>query len=85
MPILEAQATGRPVLTSNCSSMPYVAGDGALFVDPFSIDSIRAGLIKLLQNPTLRSNLITKGAANVKRFSADMIARQYLKIYRSLL
>ncbi len=85
MPILEAQAIGRPVLTSNCSSMPYVSGNGALLVDPFSVESIRAGLIRLIEDSTLRHNLVANGVSNVQRFSADMIAEQYLQIYRSLL
>lgn len=85
MPILEAQAIGRPVLTSNCSSMPYVAGDAALFVDPFSVSSIRAGLIKLISNSALRGTLVANGIVNLQRFSADLIAGQYMQIYRSLI
>jgi glycosyltransferase involved in cell wall biosynthesis len=48
MPILEAQATGRTVITSNCSSMPEVAGEGALYVDPESTVSIRNAVDSLL-------------------------------------
>ena len=84
MPILEAQATGRPVLTSNCASMPDVAGGGALLVDPTSVASIRAGLQRLLCDPACRQELIERGQANVRRFSATAIARQYLQIYQSL-
>jgi glycosyltransferase involved in cell wall biosynthesis len=84
MPILEAQATGRPVLTSNCASMPDVAGGGALLVDPTSVASIRAGLQRLLQDPTCRQELIERGLANVRRFSASEIAGQYLQLYQSL-
>ena len=85
MPILEAQATGRPVLTSNCSSMPYVAGDSALLVDPFSVESIRAGLMELIRDSTLRDTLVARGSENIQRFSADVIAKQYLQIYDSLI
>jgi glycosyltransferase involved in cell wall biosynthesis len=85
MPILEAQATGRPVLTSNCASMPDVAGKGALLVDPTSVASIRSGLIRLIEDETLRSDLVNHGLANIHRFSSNAIAAQYLQIYKSLL
>ena len=85
MPILEAQAIGRPVLTSNCSSMPEVAGQGALQVDPTSVQSIRDGLQRLLQDDTLRADLTSYGIMNVDRFSTASIASQYVWIYRSIL
>jgi glycosyltransferase involved in cell wall biosynthesis len=85
MPILEAQAIGRPVLTSNCTSMPDVAGAGALLVDPYSITSIRSGLIRLIEDESYRKELITSGQDNVRRFSSDAIAARYLELYKSLL
>jgi glycosyltransferase involved in cell wall biosynthesis len=83
MPIIEAQATGRVVLTSNCSSMPDVAGKGALLVDPFSFKSIKEGILQLISNETLRNELISAGFENCKRFDPAVIAGQYLKIYQS--
>ncbi len=85
MPILEAQATGRVVITSNCSSMPEVAGDGACFVNPFSVESIRAGLEQVIADPTYRQSLIEKGFRNTHRFQAAQVAQQYLNLYQSLL
>jgi glycosyltransferase involved in cell wall biosynthesis len=85
MPIIEAQATGRVVITSNCSSMPDVAGNGALFVDPFSVSSIKEGLQKLIFDAGLRSKLITAGFENCRRFAPDLVAQQYVQLYRSLL
>jgi glycosyltransferase involved in cell wall biosynthesis len=85
MPIIEAQATGRVVLTSNCSSMPDVAGKGALLVDPFSVKSIKEGLQQLISNESLRNELIAAGFENCKRFDPAVVAQQYLKVYRSLL
>jgi glycosyltransferase involved in cell wall biosynthesis len=85
MPIIEAQATGRVVLTSNCSSMPDVAGKGALLVDPFSVKSIKEGLQQLISNETLRNELIAAGFENCKRYDPSVVAQQYLKVYRSLL
>jgi glycosyltransferase involved in cell wall biosynthesis len=85
MPILEAQATGRPVLTSNCTSMPDVAGAGALLVDPYSVASIRAGLLRLIEDEAYRQELITSGQDNIRRFSSEAIAARYLELYESLL
>jgi glycosyltransferase involved in cell wall biosynthesis len=84
MPIIEAQATGRPVLTSNCSSMPEVAGEGALLVDPTSVEEIRAGILRLIIDEALRNSLIQKGLENVKRFDAKAIAAQYAALYRKI-
>jgi glycosyltransferase involved in cell wall biosynthesis len=84
MPIIEAQATGRVVLTSNCSSMPDVAGKGALLVEPFSVKSIKDGIKQLISNESLRNELIAAGYENCKRFEPELVAHQYLKIYRKL-
>lgn len=84
LPIIEAQAIGRPVITSNRCSMPEVAGDGACLVDPESVESIRAGILKVIHNETYREELIRKGLENVKRFAADKIAEQYAELYRAM-
>lgn len=84
MPILEAQATGRPVVTSNLSSMAEVAGTSACLVDPFDVQSIRAGVVKLIQDSGYREGLIEAGLENVKRFRPEAIAAQYADIYREL-
>ncbi|MCC2545370.1 glycosyltransferase family 4 protein [Hymenobacter sp. BT175] len=76
IPIIEAQASGCAVLTSNCSSLPEVAGEGALLVDPFSVEAIADALIRLQADAALRQELIGKGAANVRRFSWDDSARR---------
>ena len=85
MPIIEAQRTGRVVLTSNCSSMPEVAGKGALFVDPFSVESIREGLLALIIDAKLRENLVLEGFKNVRRFDVKTVALSYFKLYNSLI
>jgi glycosyltransferase involved in cell wall biosynthesis len=70
IPIVEAQASGCPVLTSSVSSMPEVAGEGgALLVDPNSVESIAAGLTRLWLDADLRQALVTQGHANLHRFS----------------
>ena len=85
MPILEAQTVGRPVITSSIYSMPEVAGNAAVFVNPFDVSGIRAGLISILTDDVLRTELIRKGFENVRRFAGDRIARQYYELYVSVL
>ncbi len=84
MPIIEAQSVGRPVITSNISSMPEVAGDAACLVDPHSTESIRAGIQRILGDEEYRESLVQKGFVNARRFDPDIIARQYYQIYLRL-
>jgi len=84
LPILEAQAVGRPVVTSNISSMPEVAGDAAELVDPFDVASIRAGVLRVIQDERRRVELIARGLQNVKRFSPQATADHYAAIYREV-
>lgn len=85
LPIVEANATGRPVVTSNVYSMPEVAGDAACIVDPFDLASIRAGIQHIIQDPVYRDQLVRKGFQNVERFRPQVIASEYAKIYQQLL
>lgn len=82
MPIIEAQAIGRPVLTSNTTSMPWVSGDAAYLSDPYSVESIRKGISKILEDKTFSENLIIRGLENVKRFAPEIIANQYLEVIK---
>lgn len=84
LPIVEAQAVGRPVITSNIEPLTETAADGALLVDPFDVAAMRAGFQQLLCNAALRARLIAAGRRNVERFSAKSIARQYEAVYRSV-
>jgi glycosyltransferase involved in cell wall biosynthesis len=85
MPILEAQATGRPVITSNLSSMPEVAGDGACLVNPYDVNSIKEGIQKVISDNHYRQQLITNGLKNVKRFNPKTVAGQYESLYKKLM
>jgi len=80
LPILEAMACGTPVLTSNNSSLPEVAGDAAIMVNPHHTAEIAAGIIALVTNPLLRHELITKGYQQVNRFSWECTAQQIWEI-----
>ena len=85
MPIIEGNATGRPVVTSNTCSMPEVAGKAACLADPFDCSSIRQGVLRVINDPDYRNHLIAQGFENVKRFRAETIAAQYAALYREVL
>lgn len=84
LPILEAQASGRPVVTSNIEPMSEVGGDAVVYVDPFKVESIREGVEKLLRTPDLPDKLVNLGFENLKRFSVDRICAQYEALYRRM-
>jgi glycosyltransferase involved in cell wall biosynthesis len=84
LPILEAQAMGRPVITSNFGAMKEAAGEGALLVDPYSVDEIRAAILRIKNEPALREDLIAKGLRNAAKFSATAVANSYAQIYKQL-
>lgn len=74
LPLVEAMASGVPVLTSNVSAMPEVAGDAALIVDPYSVEAIAKGLDALVQDEALRADLVGKGRQRVSCFDWDKAA-----------
>lgn len=84
MPILEAQAVGRPVITSSVYSMPEVAGDAAVIVDPTDVSAIRAGIKKIIEDDAFRVRMQERGFQNVKRFDPDTIALQYFELYQKI-
>ncbi|PID56530.1 hypothetical protein CSB45_10910 [candidate division KSB3 bacterium] len=84
LPILEAQSCGCPVLTSNTTACPEVAGAGAHLVDPYSIEEIRAGIIKILKEEGYRQQLVEKGFHNTRRFGWDNTTDAFVKLCQSL-
>lgn len=84
MPILEAMSLGTPVITSCISSMPEIAGDAALLVDPFNVEDISRAMERLYSDPALRADLIQKGLARSKMFSWTKAANAYIDLLRSL-
>ena len=84
MPIIEAQLVGRPVVTSDLSSMPEVAGKGACLVDPASVSNIRLSIERVLTDTEYRNTLVAEGRLNASRFDASKIAEQYCAVYHSI-
>jgi glycosyltransferase involved in cell wall biosynthesis len=81
LPPLEAMASGTPVVTSNVSSLPEVAGDAAVLVDPYDAHAIADGIHRVLSDETLRRDLRKKGVARAGQFSWETSVRRVHKIY----
>lgn len=84
LPILEAMACGVPVITSNCSSMPEVAGDAALLVDPLQIEEISNAIERIIYDSRLKNNLVMKGKQRAKEFRWEKAAGQFWSNLKSL-
>jgi glycosyltransferase involved in cell wall biosynthesis len=85
IPILEAFSAGCPVACSNTSSLPEVAGDAAIFFDPYNEESICNSIYTLLSNKDLRGEMIIKGYQRLKAYSWEKTADRTKKLYLSLL
>lgn len=84
MPIIEANAVGRAVITGNCSAMPEVAGNAACLVDPLEVKSIRSGILRVIQDDEYRRQLVDEGKINKVRFEAIKIAGEYFDLYKQV-
>jgi glycosyltransferase involved in cell wall biosynthesis len=84
LPVLEAMTLGAPVITSNTSSLPEVAGDAALFVNPDNPMDLVDAILQIISDSNLRRELIEKGHERAKLFSWERTARETLKAYKSL-
>jgi len=82
LPVLEAQACGTPVLTSNVSSLPEAAGDAALMVDPCDVEALAGGLHRLLTDELLRHQLRERGLVHARRFSWPRTAQETACVYK---
>lgn len=85
IPVLEAMACGTPVLTSTSSSLPEVAGDAAILVDPYDTDAIQDGLERLISDQDLQQILAEKGSLQAQKFTWEQSARQLKRLYTQLL
>ncbi len=81
IPVLEAQSVGIPVVTSNVSSLPEIAGEGAIFVDPLSAERIAEGVWLILSDADRRNAIIAKATQNVSRFEWASCARELARLF----
>ena len=84
LPVIEANAVGRPVVTSSIEPMLSVAAGAACYVDPACTKSIRGGIIRVLRDSKFREDLVRLGEQNAKRFSAESIGKLYGKLYSEI-
>ena len=85
MPVLEGQAVGRVVVTSNISPMTDVGGAGACYVDATDVVAIRRGILRVWQDEPYRNELIRAGRENARQYTIDKIAARYADLYERLL
>ncbi len=85
LPVLEAMACGAPVVCSNTSSLPEVAGDAALLVDPLDVNILADALARVLQDAPLREQMRARGLLQAARFSWSRAAEETLAVYRQVL
>lgn len=84
LPVLEAMHRGLPVITSNVSSLPEVAGSAAITLNPYDINEIARALELLINNNSLKKSLSEQGKIQAEKFSWDKAAEEYLNVFRSL-
>ncbi len=84
MPVIEAQATATPVITSDLSPMKEIAGSGACLVDPMDTAAIRETILRLVQDDGYRTGVIRDGLKNIELFRPDAVAGKYADLYRTL-
>jgi glycosyltransferase involved in cell wall biosynthesis len=84
LPVLEAMRCGVPVIASNVSAIPEVAGDAALLIDPHNVDSLSDAIWQVVHDTTLRQSLQSKGVLQAQRFSWEAVAQQTLDLYMTL-
>ena len=84
LPVLEALCTDTPVITSNTSSLPEVAGEAALLVDPYDVEEIAGAMLRIWNEPDLREDLVKKGKQQRQQFSWDKAATDIYTILQAV-
>ena len=84
LPVIEAMALSTPVVTSNASSLPEVAGDAALLVDPYSIDDIARAIRTIEADADLRGALVERGRQQAKKFAPSAYDERLRQLYEKL-
>ncbi len=83
-PVVQAMAAGTPVITSNLSCLPEIAGDAALLVDPRSVAELAGAISRLLESETLRAELTSRGRERAQRYRWEACAEQSLQFFRKI-
>jgi len=84
LPIIEGFASQTPIITSTTTSMPEVAGDAAILVDPYSIEEISKAMERLLESDILARELVAKGLERVREYSWDISTQRHLEIFQEI-
>ena len=85
LPVLEAMAAGTPVITSNNTSLPEVAGDAALLIDPLDVTAISDAMLQIVEDELLVSELKIKGGARARQFTWERCAEETIEVYKNVL
>ena len=81
LPVVEAMASGTPVVTTTGGSLPEVAGDAALIVDPYDVDAIANAIARLIEDPSLRERLVERGLRRAAQYSWRSAADRLVSVY----
>jgi len=85
MPIIEAQAVGRPVITSRMASLPEVAGDGAYYIEnPLDANEIQKALYRIINDESIRRDLVTAGFLNASKYTHPEMVKNYYSLYHNM-
>ena len=84
IPVLEAIASGLPVITSNISCLPEAGGDAAMYINPFSMEEMKHAMEQIVTDTGLRSNLIEKSFHHAQKFTQQVCAGAVMNVYKSL-
>lgn len=85
MPIIEGQATGRVVITSNIAPMKNVAGSKSVLVDPYEVEDIKNAYLKIINNSNYRDEIIKEGLINASKYNVETISKQYIGLYDTVM
>jgi glycosyltransferase involved in cell wall biosynthesis len=85
LPLVEAMASGTPVISSTAAALPEIGGDAVVYFDPHSVEELIEGIERVLDSPSLQAELRTKGLKRAAKFTWEECARKHVEVYRSVL
>ncbi|VXC38861.1 putative Glycosyltransferase family 1 protein [Bacillus sp. 349Y] len=84
IPLLEAMAVNKPIITSDTTSLPEVARDAALYVNPMSVKSIATAIVKIIEDEKIRKKLVDRGTKILKEYDRKKIAENMINVYKKI-